>query len=101
MYVGPSPDLPLDQAERSLAGFRRIHLRPGQAREVTVRVAGRVLSSWDSSAMDGYWAPGAGPWKWAPPRGTGGCGGISRSATGPERPRPPAHRATLVWRACN
>ncbi|CDR16840.1 beta-glucosidase family protein [Streptomyces iranensis] len=48
VYVGPSPDLPLDQAERSLAGFRRIHLRPGQAREVTVRVAGRVLSSWDS-----------------------------------------------------
>ncbi|WP_413099027.1 beta-glucosidase [Streptomyces sp. Inha503] len=48
VYVGPSPDLPLDQAERCLAGFRRIHLRPGQARKVTVRVAARALSAWDS-----------------------------------------------------
>ncbi|MGW7658012.1 fibronectin type III-like domain-contianing protein, partial [Streptomyces tendae] len=48
VYVGPSPDLPLDQAERALAGFRRIHLRPGQARKVTVRVAARALSAWDS-----------------------------------------------------
>ncbi|MFD5391038.1 beta-glucosidase [Streptomyces sp. NPDC127074] len=48
VYVGPSPELPLDQAERALAGFRRIHLRPGEARQVTVRVAARTLSSWDT-----------------------------------------------------
>ncbi|MCQ8187433.1 beta-glucosidase family protein [Streptomyces rugosispiralis] len=48
VYVGPSPDLPLDQAVRALAGFRRVQLRPGQARKVTVRVTARTLSAWDS-----------------------------------------------------
>lgn len=48
LYVGPSPDLRLDQAVRVLAGYRRLVLRPGERRRVTVRVAARTLSSWDA-----------------------------------------------------
>ncbi|WP_329466428.1 beta-glucosidase family protein [Streptomyces sp. NBC_01431] len=47
VYVGPSPDLSLDQAHRALAGYRRLELEPGRARHVTVRVSARSLSSWD------------------------------------------------------
>ncbi|MBO0513252.1 beta-glucosidase family protein, partial [Streptomyces beijiangensis] len=48
VYVGRSPDLKLDQAVRTLAGYRRIHLAPGEHRRITVRVAARTLSSWDA-----------------------------------------------------
>ncbi|MEV3988208.1 beta-glucosidase [Streptomyces sp. NPDC049837] len=47
LYVGPSPDLTLDQPARVLAGYRRVELRPGQVRHVTVPIAARTLSSWD------------------------------------------------------
>ncbi|MFE3522404.1 beta-glucosidase [Streptomyces sp. NPDC059161] len=47
VYLGPSPDLSLDQAHRALAGYRRLELEPGRARRVTVRVSARSLSSWD------------------------------------------------------
>lgn len=47
LYAGPSPDLTLDQPVRLLAGYRRIELRPGQFRHVTVPIAARTLSSWD------------------------------------------------------
>ncbi|NEB01184.1 glycoside hydrolase family 3 protein [Streptomyces sp. SID13726] len=46
VYIGPSPDLRLDQAVRALAGYRRLALRPGERRRVTVRVSPRSLSSW-------------------------------------------------------
>ncbi|ATL80545.1 beta-glucosidase [Streptomyces malaysiensis subsp. malaysiensis] len=59
VYVGPSPDLPLSQAERALAGYRRVHLRPGEARTVTVRMAARTLSSWDTERHQ--WVLGTGP----------------------------------------
>ncbi|MER7874766.1 glycoside hydrolase family 3 C-terminal domain-containing protein [Streptomyces solisilvae] len=59
VYVGPSPDLPLTQAERALAGYRRVHLRPGEARTVTVRMAARTLSSWDTERH--RWVLGTGP----------------------------------------
>ncbi|NUH42525.1 glycoside hydrolase family 3 C-terminal domain-containing protein [Streptomyces samsunensis] len=59
VYVGPSPDLPLAQAERALAGYRRVHLRPGEARTVTVRMAARTLSSWDTEHH--RWVLGTGP----------------------------------------
>ncbi|MFF7331561.1 glycoside hydrolase family 3 C-terminal domain-containing protein [Streptomyces sp. NPDC008150] len=58
VYVGPSPDLDLDQPVRTLAGYRRLDLRPGEARWVTVRVAARTLSSWDTARHD--WALGTG-----------------------------------------
>ncbi|MFI9172351.1 beta-glucosidase [Streptomyces lincolnensis] len=58
VYVGPSPDLRLDQAVRVLGGYRRLTLRPGQRSRVTVRVAARTLSSWDPQRHD--WVPGTG-----------------------------------------
>ncbi|MFJ8948515.1 beta-glucosidase [Streptomyces sp. NPDC102381] len=48
VYVGPSPDLEVDQAVRVLGGYRRVVLEAGERRRVTVRVAPRTLSSWDS-----------------------------------------------------
>ncbi|WP_128803747.1 MULTISPECIES: glycoside hydrolase family 3 N-terminal domain-containing protein [unclassified Streptomyces] len=47
VYVGPSPRLRLDQAVRVLAGYRRLALRAGERRRVTVDVTARTLSSWD------------------------------------------------------
>ncbi|MFJ5548864.1 beta-glucosidase [Streptomyces sp. NPDC093225] len=47
VYVGPSPDLHLDQAVRVLAGYHRLTLAPGRARRVAVTVEPRTLSSWD------------------------------------------------------
>lgn len=47
IYVGRSPDLSIDQAVRVLGGYRRLALRRGERRRVTVRVAVRTLSSWD------------------------------------------------------
>ncbi|MET9889717.1 beta-glucosidase [Streptomyces sp. NPDC006465] len=48
VYVGPSPDLGLDQAVRVLGGYERLALRAGERRRITVRVASRTLSSWDA-----------------------------------------------------
>lgn len=47
VYVGPAPGLGLDQATRVLGGYRRLTLRPGERRRVTVTVTRRTLSSWD------------------------------------------------------
>lgn len=47
VYVGPSPELKLDQPVRALAGYRRVTLAPGEAQRVTVDVDARTLSSWD------------------------------------------------------
>ncbi|WP_306323255.1 MULTISPECIES: beta-glucosidase [unclassified Streptomyces] len=48
VYVGSSPDLQLDQVVRVLGGYRRVPLEAGERRPVTVRVAPRTISSWDS-----------------------------------------------------
>ncbi|AXE84375.1 glycoside hydrolase family 3 C-terminal domain-containing protein [Streptomyces sp. Go-475] len=58
VYAGPSPDLPLDQPVRVLAGYRRLALRAGEERRVTVHVEPRALSSWDADAHD--WVLGTG-----------------------------------------
>lgn len=58
VYAGPSPDVPLDQPVRVLAGYRRLTLRTGEERRVTVRVEPRTLSSWDPDAHD--WVLGTG-----------------------------------------
>ncbi|MGV9456889.1 beta-glucosidase [Streptomyces sp. NPDC003635] len=47
VYIGPSPDLELEEAVRVLGGYRRLGLRAGERREVIVRVTERTLSSWD------------------------------------------------------
>ncbi|WP_151475643.1 beta-glucosidase family protein [Streptomyces albicerus] len=48
VYVGPSPDLQVDQAVRVLGGYQRLRLEAGESRRVTVRVDERTLSSWDA-----------------------------------------------------
>ncbi|MFG2998973.1 beta-glucosidase [Streptomyces sp. NPDC048340] len=47
VYLGPSPDLTLDQPVRALAGYRRLTLAPGEAQRVTLDIDSRALSSWD------------------------------------------------------
>jgi beta-glucosidase len=46
VYVGPPPTQPVPMADRALAGFRRITLRPGQTEQVTVHVREQQLSYW-------------------------------------------------------
>ncbi|QEU95916.1 beta-glucosidase family protein [Streptomyces kanamyceticus] len=58
VYVGPSPDVKRARAERVLGGYRRVPLRAGERRRLTVRVAGRTLSTWDAKRHD--WALGTG-----------------------------------------
>ncbi|MER7174769.1 beta-glucosidase family protein [Streptomyces mesophilus] len=58
VYVGPSPELSVEQAELALAGYRRLTLRAGERRRVTVKVARRSLSSWDGKRHD--WVLGTG-----------------------------------------
>ncbi|MFD3544480.1 beta-glucosidase [Streptomyces sp. NPDC058655] len=58
VYVGPSPELRLDQPVRALAGYRRLTLAPGAAQRVTVTVDPRALSSWDPAVR--AWVLGAG-----------------------------------------
>jgi beta-glucosidase len=49
VYVGPSPNTALPQAVRSLAGYDKVWLRPGESRRVTIEVPERQLSSWNPS----------------------------------------------------
>ncbi|MBJ3811628.1 glycoside hydrolase family 3 protein [Streptomyces flavofungini] len=58
VYVGASPDVRLEQAVRLLGGYRRIALRAGEERRVTVRIAARTLSLWDERR--GEWVLGTG-----------------------------------------
>ncbi|WP_327427078.1 beta-glucosidase family protein [Streptomyces sp. NBC_01236] len=58
VYVGPSPDLRLDRAVRVLGGYRRLALRAGERRRVTVVVEKGTLSSWDAKRHD--WVLGTG-----------------------------------------
>lgn len=58
MYVARSPGLRLDRAVRVPGGFRRLVLRSGERRRVTVRVAARTLSSWDAGRR--RWTLGTG-----------------------------------------
>ncbi|MDN3027682.1 glycoside hydrolase family 3 N-terminal domain-containing protein [Streptomyces sp. S.PB5] len=58
VYVGRSPDLELDQAVRVLGGYRRLGLRPGERKRITVHISARTLSSWDPRRHD--WVLGTG-----------------------------------------
>ncbi|MEU6251951.1 glycoside hydrolase family 3 N-terminal domain-containing protein [Streptomyces sp. NPDC047043] len=58
VYVGPSPELRLDQAVRVLGGYGRVVLRAGERRRIAVEVAARTLSSWDPKRHD--WVLGTG-----------------------------------------
>lgn len=58
VYVGPSPQLDLPQAVRSLAAYQRLTLEPGEAQDVVLHVGRRQLSSW--SAGTHRWVHGGG-----------------------------------------
>ena len=59
VYVGAPAQAPVPMAARQLAGFARVELAPGEAREVTVRVEPRALSYWSSATNDWVLPPGA------------------------------------------
>ncbi|MFJ4777516.1 beta-glucosidase [Streptomyces sp. NPDC088762] len=58
VYVGPSPELKLDQPVRALAGYRRLTLAPGRSQRVAISVDARALSSWDPQRH--AWVVGSG-----------------------------------------
>jgi beta-glucosidase len=53
-YIGPPASAPVEFAPKSLAGFARIELAPGQSRQVSIHIDGRALSYW--SAATHNWA---------------------------------------------
>lgn len=61
VYVGPPANPPVPMAQKSLAGFDRIELAPGQARQVTLHVGARELSYWSPAAHDWVLATGRRP----------------------------------------
>jgi beta-glucosidase len=61
VYVGPPANPPVPMAQKSLAGFDRIELAPGQARKVTLHVGARELSYWSPSAHGWVLATGRRP----------------------------------------
>ncbi|HTR76750.1 MAG TPA: glycoside hydrolase family 3 C-terminal domain-containing protein, partial [Gemmatimonadaceae bacterium] len=46
VYLGPPPAAPVAMAPRQLVGFARVSLKPGESKEVAVRVSARDLSYW-------------------------------------------------------
>lgn len=54
VYLGPPARSPVELPPRSLVGFERVELKPGESRRVTVRIAERRLSYWD--VAHGSWA---------------------------------------------
>ncbi|MEV0093849.1 glycoside hydrolase family 3 C-terminal domain-containing protein [Streptomyces sp. NPDC050738] len=48
VYLGAAHGAPVEMAVKSLSGFERIELDPGESRRVTVRIDERLLSYWDT-----------------------------------------------------
>ncbi|WP_432537000.1 glycoside hydrolase family 3 C-terminal domain-containing protein [Kineococcus arenarius] len=59
VYVGPSSELTQDQAVKSLVGYEKVALAPGQSRRLSIVVEDRWLSSW--AIDDDTWELGTGP----------------------------------------
>jgi hypothetical protein len=52
VYVGPGPDHPgIQQAVRSLRGFQRVSLDPGQTKHVTISLDQRSFQYWDETSQ--------------------------------------------------
>jgi beta-glucosidase len=47
-YIGPPAGGPVDFAPKSLAGFERIELAPGQGRRIAIHIDARALSYWST-----------------------------------------------------
>lgn len=48
VYLGASPNVrSAQQPVRALAGYQKVSLRPGQSRQVTIKVAQQQLSYWN------------------------------------------------------
>ena len=58
VYLGPSPNVGEPQAVRSLAGYGKITLRPGQGRRVDIQVDPAQLNYWSTTSH--RWAVGSG-----------------------------------------
>ncbi len=59
VYLGPSPDASgAQQAVKSLAGYQKVHLAPGESRTVQIFVPERQLQYWNATTHD--WALGSG-----------------------------------------
>ncbi len=58
VYLGASPDVTVPQAVRSLAGYDKVTLRPGEAKRVHIRVDSAQLKYW--SVTKHNWAVGSG-----------------------------------------
>jgi beta-glucosidase len=58
LYVGAAPGVSQPQAVRSLAGYQKISLRPGESRRVRIDVNERQLSYWNSTTH--RWTVGTG-----------------------------------------
>jgi beta-glucosidase len=59
VYIGPPAAAPVEFAPKSLAGFARIELAPGQSRQVSIHIDARALSYWSTATH-----------AWAMPKGS-------------------------------
>ncbi len=65
VYVGPSPTVPagVQQAVRSLAGFARVVLKPGQTRRMTIHIGpGADLGGYGDRRAFQYWSTASQSW---------------------------------------
>ena len=49
-YAGANPSAPVDMAEKSLAGWTKIYLQPGESQRVTINLDSQSFSYWDEAA---------------------------------------------------
>lgn len=49
-YAGANPNSPVEMAERSLAGWTKIYLQPGESQRVTINLDAQSFSYWDEAA---------------------------------------------------
>ena len=58
-YLGPPAGAQAEFAPKSLAGFERVELAPGQSRQVVIHIGARALSYWSAAKHDWVIAEGS------------------------------------------
>jgi len=58
LYVGRPDGAPVPMAVRALAGFERVELAPGEAREIVMQLPPRQLSYWNKETGEWEFVPG-------------------------------------------